>query len=90
MSRLKIERAMVEGVKADFVKGEVKVTLRMPLETGLEVRSELVGYAEGEELISVEIRPWQKRLPLMDGMTVSVGYNAGGGKEESNGDAPAD
>ena len=39
MSKIKIELAHVAGVKADFVKGEVKITMQMSLEQGQALRS---------------------------------------------------
>jgi hypothetical protein len=83
MSKIKIDYAILVGIKADFVKGEVKVTLRMALETALEIRDELAGLADGEERVVVEISPKQTRLPFMEGM------NKLPTKEAANGDAPA-
>lgn len=90
MSKIKIDWAKVDSIKADFAKGDVKVTLRMSLDTGLEIRDALADIANGDQPITVEIKPWQSKLPFMESVTVSVGQNHGGGKDDSNGDAKAD
>ena len=69
MSRIKIDWAKIDGVKADFVKGEVKIVLRVSLETGLAIRGDLIEIADADQQVSVEIRPFQSKLPLMDNVT---------------------
>lgn len=87
MAKIKIDWAKVEGVKADFVKGEVKITLRVSLETGLQARGELVGYADMDQPVTVEIRPYQSKLPLMGDLPDFKGTVEGAEKELANGDA---
>ena len=73
MSKIKIEWAKVTGVKADFVKGEVQITLKCSLEAGLAVRGDLVEFADTDEPVFIEIRPRQIRLPFLDDVELSTG-----------------
>lgn len=77
MSKIKIDWAMVDGVKADFVKGEVKITLRLSLEAGLAIRADLAEFAETEEPVIVEIRPRQIRLPFLEDVAPAAGKDDG-------------
>lgn len=72
MSKICIDWAKVEGFKADFVKNEVKITLRLSLEAGLAIRSDLSEMAEGDMPVIVEIQPLQDRLPMLDKFAESV------------------
>ena len=66
MSKIKIELAHVAGVKADFVKGEVKITMQMSLEQGLAIRGDLSQMADTDQPVTVEIKAFQSRLPMLD------------------------
>jgi hypothetical protein len=82
MSKIKIEWAKVTGVKADFVKGEVQITLKCSLEAGLAVRGDLVEFADTDEPVIVEIRPRQIRLPFLEDVDASTGEVKGGGERQ--------
>lgn len=72
MSKVKIENAKVDGVKADFVKGEVKITLRISLEDGLANQGDLAEMAEGDQPVTVEIRPFQTKIPGLESLAQAV------------------
>jgi len=82
MSKLKIEWAKVSGVEADFVKGEVQITLKCSLEAGLAVRGDLVDFADNDEPVMVEIRPRQIRLPFLDDVELTTGEIKGDGEHQ--------
>lgn len=62
---IKIDRAHVRAVRADFVKQEVRITISLPLnDESLAMRHQLAALAidPDEHLVAVEIQPLQLRL----------------------------
>jgi hypothetical protein len=84
-TKIAIEQAKIEAVKADMVKGQIKITLVLPLDDDtLELRSDLAFMAFSSMPVAVAITQLQEKMDfgpepkskaLRDNTTVTLSGN---------------
>lgn len=86
---IRFERAKVDGVKADYVKHEYTLTLKIPFGLREEVEDELERIAQAaalkdeDQLVRLALEPYQTQLPLMPPASSGPETAAGTAVEES-------